>query len=176
VKNANPVCRVWLSLVACLVVGLAAGCHRSDASAAPKSLADKFDITVGGRVVHLQLAVAMPEMERGLMERRDLGPDEGMLFIYERPQRMSFWMRNTPTPLDIGFFDSSGMLEEIYAMQPFDETGVQSRSTLLCLALEMNQGWFHEHGVKAGAQIDVTAVRGALKARGFDPTRYAIGR
>jgi uncharacterized membrane protein (UPF0127 family) len=163
-------------LVVGLLVGLGVGCHRSDASVAPKSLADRFDIAVGGKVVHLQLAVAMPEMERGLMERRDLGPDDGMLFVYERPQRMSFWMRNTPTPLDIGFFDSSGMLEEIYPMQPFDETGVQSRSTLLCLALEMNQGWFRDRGLKPGAQIDVAAVRAALKARGFEPTKYAIGR
>lgn len=159
-----------------LAVSLVAACQRSESSTPPKSVADRFDIKVGAQVVHLQLAVAMPEMERGLMDRRDLGPDDGMLFVYERPQRMSFWMRNTPTPLDIGFFDRTGRLEEIYPLQPFDETSVQSRSTRLCLALETNQGWFAGRGIKPGDQIDVAAVRAALTARGFDPARYPIGR
>ncbi|HYP16949.1 MAG TPA: DUF192 domain-containing protein [Opitutus sp.] len=129
---------------------------------------------MGSRTVRLQLAVREDEMARGLMERRDLGRDDGMLFVYERPQQLSFWMRNTPTPLDIGFFNAHGMLEEVYPMHPFDETPVKSRSTLLSLALEMNQGWFRENGVRPGMQIDVKAVRAALKARGFDPDRFGL--
>lgn len=124
----------------------------------------------------MQLAVREAEMTQGLMERRDLGRDEGMLFVYARPQRMSFWMRNTPTPLDIGFFDDGGMLEEIYPLHPFDETPVATRSTLLTMALEMNQGWFQANGVKPGAQIDLKAVAEALKARGFAPEKYGLGR
>ncbi len=177
-KNANPVSAAtwWRALLVATLIA-AAGCQRADpAAATPKSVADYFDIKVGGQVAHLQLAVTEPEMEHGLMERRDLGPDQGMLFVYARPQRMSFWMHNTPTPLDIGFFDDGGMLEEIYAMQPFDEMTVQSRSTLLTLALEMNHGWFRAHGVRPGAQIDVAAVRAALKQRGFDPAKFGIGK
>lgn len=153
---------------------LVAGCHKPDTGVSAKTVADRFDVKVGGQVVHLQLAVTPPEMERGLMERRDLGEADGMLFVYDRPQQMSFWMRNTPTALDIGFFDRGGLLEEIYALQPFDETGVQSRSTRLALALEMSQGWFAANGVKPGAPIDLAAVRAALKDRGFDPGRYVI--
>ena len=52
----------------------------------------------------MQLAVRPKELERGLMERRDLGTDDAMVFVFERPQPMSFWMRNTPTPLDIAYF------------------------------------------------------------------------
>jgi hypothetical protein len=87
---------------------------------------------------------------------------------------MGFWMRNTPTPLDIGFFNRQGMLEEIYALHPFDESTVQSRSTALSFALEMNQGWFREHGVKPGAQLDLKALAAALKARGFEPRRFGL--
>lgn len=165
-------------LVCALVLpaALIGGCSRggSSASVAPKTLADRFEIRVGGKPVRMQIAVLPAEMERGLMERRDLGWDEGMLFVYARPQRLSFWMRNTPTPLDIGFFNRHGMLEEIYPLHPFDESGVQSRSTMLSLALEVNQGWFRENGVRPGTEIDLAAVRAALKARGFDPARFLL--
>jgi uncharacterized membrane protein (UPF0127 family) len=161
-----------------LGLGLAAtiGCDRNGpAPTEPsKSASHFFDIRVGDRPVRMQIAVEESEMARGLMDRRDLGRDEGMLFIYDRPQRMNFWMRNTPTPLDIGFFNRAGMLEEIYAMHPFDESSVQSRSTTLSFALEMNQGWFRENGIKPGAKLDLEALAAALKARGFEPRRFGL--
>ncbi len=153
------------------------GCGRSDApheQTAPKTVADFFVIPVGGKPVKMQLAVKPREMEHGLMERRDLKPDEGMLFIYERPQQMSFWMRNTPTPLDIGFFSADGVLKEIYQMYPYDETPVPSRSTELKFALEMNQAWFAANEVKPGAKIDLKALAEALRARGIEPWEYAV--
>jgi len=141
---------------------------------APKGPAEFFPSAVGGRAVRLQLAVRLPEMQRGLMERRDLGPDDGMIFVYERPQRLSFWMRNTPTPLDIGFFRGDGTLAEVYPLHPFDETPVASRAEDLQFAVELKQGWFREHGVRPGARLDLDALRTALRARGFDPRRYGL--
>ncbi|MBI4624333.1 MAG: DUF192 domain-containing protein [Verrucomicrobia bacterium] len=135
---------------------------------------DYFPIKIGDKVVRLQLAVRPEEMERGLMDRRDLGRDDGMIFIYEKSQRMQFWMRNTPTPLDIGFFDQGGKLEEIYPLYPFDERTVSSRSEELRFAVEMNQGWYRDNGVKPGAQLDLKALAAALKARGFEPKRYGL--
>ena len=108
------------------------------------------------------------------MERRDLGRDDGMIFVYEKPQQMSFWMRNTPTALDIGFFDSAGVLREVYPLYPFDERSVTSHSDQLQFALELNQGWFRANDVKPGAQLDLKALGAALKARGFDPKRYGL--
>lgn len=181
VKNANPLS----FLLRCTpLVGLAlavalTGCNDKEAAApvasvALKTAADYFEIRIGAKPVRVQLAVREPEMVIGLMGRRDLGRDEGMLFVYRKPQQMSFWMRNTPTPLDIGFFNRDGMLEEIYPMHPFDETPVRSRSTLMSLALEMNQGWFRENGIKPGAHLDVKALAAALKARGFEPADYGL--
>ena len=140
--------------------------------AVSKTIADFFAIKVGNQGVQMQLAVRMDEMQRGLMERRDLKPEQGMLFIYDKPQQQSFWMRNTPTPLDVGFFDATGELQEIYPMYPFDETPVRSRSTSLKFALEMSQGWFAAHGVKPGAKLDMKALATALKERGFDAAAY----
>ena len=67
------------------------------ATVAPKGIGEYFPIKVGGKTVRMQLAVREDEMQRGLMERRDLGKDDGMIFIYAKPQRLSFWMRNSPT-------------------------------------------------------------------------------
>ncbi|HTO04011.1 MAG TPA: DUF192 domain-containing protein [Opitutus sp.] len=179
-KNANPVClRGWLPLRAFVAIVLLplAGCDRQKSEAAVtdrKSVADYFEIRVGDKPVRVQVAVLDDEMQRGLMERRDLAPNDGMLFVYDRPQSMSFWMRNTPTPLDIGFFDQRGKLLEIYALHPFDETGVKSRSAELLFALETNQGWFRENGIKPGAQFDMKALAAALEARGFKPDRFGI--
>ena len=196
-KNANPVLGadhspVWLRFVRGfgLVSLLAAApslalvaCAKEKAgntstviasTATAKTVADFFAIKVGDRSVRMQLAVRPNEMQRGLMQRTDLGTDDGMIFVYERPQHMSFWMRNTPTPLDIGFFNAAGVLEEIYQMHPFDETSVPSRSTQLQFALEMNQGWFAKNGLKPGAKLDLQGLAAALRARGFDPVRFGV--
>jgi uncharacterized protein len=143
--------------------------------AAPKSVSEFFPINVGEKTVRMQLAVLEPEQERGLMERRDLGADDGMIFVYAKSQQMHFWMHNTPTPLDMGFFDHDGVLLEVYPMQPFDERTIASRSTAIQFPLEMRQGWYSANGVKPGARIDLKALAAALKARGFDPSRFGLG-
>jgi uncharacterized membrane protein (UPF0127 family) len=155
---------------------LQAACARSGAgeSAPLKTVADWFAIKVGDRTVQMQLAIYEPEMEYGLMQRRELQPDQGMLFVYRTPTTMNFWMRNTPLPLDIGFFGRDGVLQEIYPMYPFDETPVRSRSAALQFALEMNQGWFRANGIKPGARLDLAAVRAALQARGAAPADFGL--
>lgn len=184
-KNANLLSRVAISvalgslaggLVACAKEKGAAdsGATAATATGAPKTVADFFPIKVGEKTVRMQLAVHPHEMQRGLMERRDLGRDDGMLFVYEKPQQMSFWMRNTPTALDIGFFGADGVLQEVYPLHPFDERTVASRGAELKFALEVNQGWFRESGVKPGAQLDLKALAAALKARGFAPSRFGL--
>jgi uncharacterized membrane protein (UPF0127 family) len=177
VKNANPVSFLLRMLILAVTLSLVTGCGRSDAPrepAAVKTAADFFVIQVGDKPVKMQLAVKPREMERGLMERTDLKPDEGMLFVYLSPQQMSFWMRNTPTPLDIGFFTKDGVLKEIFQLHPYDETPVQSRGGELKFALEVNQGWFEKNEVKPGAKLDLKALSAALKARGFEPWEYGV--
>lgn len=180
-KNANLVSR-WLALGAAVALATASilslsGCDKdaSQTVTVVQPVSTFFPIKVGDSVVRMQLAVSQTEQQRGLMQRRDLGADDGMLFPYRKPQAMSFWMHNTPTPLDIGFFDEQGVLVEIYPLQPFDETSVKSRSKQLKFALEMNQGWFAAHGVRPGAKLDLTAVAAALKARGAEARDYGLG-
>jgi uncharacterized protein len=155
---------------------LVADCARSGPEAAvpPKLASDWFAIKVGERTVQMQLAIYSAEMEHGLMGRRELGRDQGMLFVYVTPVQMRFWMRDTPLPLDIGFFSPEGELKEIYSMLPFDETIILSHDGRLQFALEMNQGWFHDNGVRPGARLDLVALGEALKARGVAPGEFGL--
>lgn len=184
-KNANPLSPrrgprrppLWAvaSLILLLGLSVAPGATRATAAeASPKSAATFFPIAVGDKVLRLQLAVTGPEMERGLMGRRTLGTDEGMVFLFPTPQRLSFWMRNTPLPLDIGYFDAAGRLREHYPLYPFDETSVASRAEDLQFAVEVNQGWFRANQIKRGALLDLKALAAALRERGFDPATYGL--
>lgn len=168
--------RLLLSVFSCalLLGGLAACGGDADKEAAPKTVDDHFAIKIGDQVVKMQIAALPAEQERGLMFRQALGRDEGMLFVFTRAQPMAFWMRNTVIPLDIGYIDTEGVLREIYPMYPRDERSVASRARDLQFALEVNQGWFKERGVKPGAKLDLKAVRDALKARGLDPLKAGL--
>lgn len=159
-----------------------AGCSRDDSAAAnrvatgadAKSVDTFFPIKVGETPLRVQVVVTLDEQTRGLMGRAALAPDEGMIFVYPMPQQMSFWMRNTSIPLDIGFFREDGTLGEVHPMYPFDETPVRSSALDYTVALEVNQGWFAQHGLKPGAKLDLAQVAAALRARGFAPERYGV--
>jgi uncharacterized membrane protein (UPF0127 family) len=155
---------------------LSGGCSEAEKTPVTpvKTIADHFVVKLGNTPAQLQIAVSGAEQQRGLMFRRDLGADEGMIFVYGAPQAMSFWMRNTPSPLDIGFFDREGVLLEIYPLLPFDETPVKSRSNQIRYAVEMKQGWYASHGVKPGDKMDLDALSQALKARGFKPGDWVL--
>jgi uncharacterized membrane protein (UPF0127 family) len=108
------------------------------------------------------------------MQRPDLGRDEGMIFVYERPQQLSIWMRNTPEALDLGYLTPEGVVAEVYGLLPLDERPVNSHGSRIQFALEMPTGWFAAHGVGAGSRIDMKAVAAALKARGFEPEKFGV--
>lgn len=108
------------------------------------------------------------------MHRKSLGENEGMLFIYNQPRTMSFWMRNTHIPLDIGYFSVDGILLEIHLLFPHDEKFVGSHSDAVQYALEMNQGWFSANNLRLGSGIDMEGLRASIEARGFSPRRLGI--
>ena len=167
--------RILRSLAFASVV-LLTGCGRAEPVKATtyQTVDDRFAIHVGTRMVQMQVAALPAEVEKGLMFRQTMGADEGMLFIFPVPQHQSFWMRNTTLPLDIGYFDASGELKEIYPMYPHDEKSVASHSRSIQFCLEMNQGWFKQAGVRPGAKLDLKAVAEALRARGLKPERLGL--
>ena len=165
-----------LHLLVLAALLLLSGCARAATGTAVenKTVDDRFAIRVGSRTVQMQLALSPEEQQKGLMFRQSMGADEGMLFLFDRPQQMSFWMRNTEIPLDIGYFDPAGELKEIYPMYPHDERTVSSHGRDIQFCLEMNQGWFKQNGVRPGARLDLTAVADGIRARGFKPEAVGL--
>lgn len=90
------------------------------------------------------------------MFREELGPDQGMLFVYDSPRRMSFWMRNTVIPLSIAYIDEQGIITQIEDMEPLSEESVPSRLPVQ-YALEVNQGRFEELGIRPGDRVELPA-------------------
>ena len=113
-------------------------------------------------------------MRKGLMYREVLAAENGMLFAYRRPQQGSFWMANTPLPLDIGFFNSEGVLLEVHRMVPYDTNKTRSRSNDVQYALEMNRGWYSSNSVFPGARLNLEDMAKALYGRGEDPRLFAL--
>lgn len=87
------------------------------------------------------------------MGRRDLGEDEGMLFVYRDDGFRHFWMRNTPLPLSIAFIARDGRITQISNLEPFDEASVSSREAVP-YALEVHRGWFRAHGIREGDRVE----------------------
>jgi len=98
--------------------------------------------------VKAEIARTQDERSKGLMYRKTLPDGEGMLFIFERDQVLSFWMKNTLVPLSIAFIASDGRIIDIRDMYPHDENSVYS-SRSVRYALEVPQGWFSRAGVQS---------------------------
>ncbi len=104
--------------------------------------------------VEVEIADERAEQQRGLMERTELAEDAGMLFVFERDEPRSFWMRNTLIPLSIAYIAESGRIVDIQDMQPLDETSHPSAEPAR-YALEVNQGFFAERGIEAGDEVEI---------------------
>ena len=166
-------CTIQFLIAAAVIMGLMPACRRNSQTA-PASPEEFFQLILEGRNIEVQLSITDVEKQKGLMHRRSLGENEGMLFIYRQPRNLSFWMRNTLIPLDIGYFTADGILREIHPLYPHDENSVGSHSDAVQYALEMNQGWFSTQGIIPGAQLDMESLKAAVIARGFNPRRLGI--
>ena len=101
------------------------------------------------------------ERAQGLMFRESLPRFSGMLFVYDRPQPVAFWMKNTLIPLDMLFFDTEGRLVRIKSQaQPHDETPVVGGDNIQYV-LEINGGLAGQLGLDPGAELRHPAVTGA---------------
>lgn len=106
----------------------------------------------------IDLADDAEERARGLMFVEQMAAMKGMLFVYERPQPVSFWMRNTLIPLDMIFLDETGTVAGIHEnAQPLDETPIPGGDGILAV-LELNGGMAARLGIDEGSELRHSAL------------------
>lgn len=99
-----------------------------------------------------EIADTQETRNRGFMEREQIPDGTGMIFVFERDQILSFWMKNTPHPLSIAYIDSTGKIRDIYHMTPFSMANWTSTVSVR-YALEVPQGWFEKEGIAVGDKV-----------------------
>ncbi len=133
----------WIPLV--VLGGLLMGCGGSGLQTTR--------MTVGNASLKVELAIDSGEQARGLMYRKKLGSNRGMLFVYEDEEHRSFWMKNTYIPLSVAYIDAEREIVHITDMLP---RSLDSHPSLQpCqFALEVNRGWFEEQNVEVGDRVE----------------------
>lgn len=109
-------------------------------------------IRLGDQILTVEIADTTPARAKGLMGRKTLGENQGMLFIYPKAEKLSFWMKNTLIPLSIAFFDEKKRLLEIIDMMP-ETLDTHTSWAPAQYALEMNQGWFEKKSIQIGTKF-----------------------
>lgn len=109
-------------------------------------------LTAGEHQIQVYVARSDEERAQGLMYRRDMPEDEGMLFMCDECDVQSFWMKDTPLPLSIAFLEEDGTILKIADLEPYDLEG-ESSGHPVRFVLEVNQGWFDERGIGAGTRL-----------------------
>lgn len=101
----------------------------------------------------VQVAATLDEQEKGLMFRRSLGEKEGMIFPYDPPQEVAFWMKNTLIPLDMIFIGPDGRIARVATARALDLTPVPSGGPISAV-LEIGGGRAAELGIREGDKVD----------------------
>jgi len=101
----------------------------------------------------VEVARSLEQQQAGLMFRRTLADDRGMIFPYDPPQHVAFWMRNTLIPLDMVFIRADGTIARIATAKPLDETPVPSGEPVAAV-LELRGGRASELGIRPGDRVE----------------------
>lgn len=106
-------------------------------------------IEIGDKEYNVEVARTEEEKIKGLQEKESLGENEGMLFIYDEPQELAFWMKDTAIPLDIVFIDEDGEVISVQQGQPYDETLLEEDGVMYVLEINQNSG------IQPGDELDI---------------------
>ena len=118
----------------------------------PQTNLPRTVVTAGMYRIDSQVAATPQQREIGLMFRKEMPQQEGMLFVFERPGVQCFWMKNTLLPLTAAFVDDDGTIVNLADMQPQTTTSHCSDKPVRYV-LEVNQGWFAKKKMKAGLRL-----------------------
>ncbi len=111
-----------------------------------------IQLSAGMHLIRAEVAQSPDQRSIGLMHRPSMGPNEGMLFIFEQAGQQCFWMKNTLLPLSIAFLADDGSIVNIESMKPQTLDSHCSKKPVR-FVLEMNEGWFTKRGIKPGSVL-----------------------
>ena len=112
----------------------------------------RMELNASFHRIEAEVAADQANRTQGLMQRRSLAPNQGMLFVFPQIDRHCMWMRNTLLPLSVAFLDEQGRILNVEDMQPQTDTS-HCAAAPARFALEMNLGWFSRKGLKSGLRI-----------------------
>jgi len=112
----------------------------------------RLQLQAGLHLITVQVASTAAQRNTGLMWRRSMPPNEGMLFVFEAPAIQCFWMKNTFLPLTVAFVADDGRIVNLVDMQPLSERSHCSAEPVR-FVLEMHQGWFAQRGIESGQRL-----------------------
>jgi uncharacterized membrane protein (UPF0127 family) len=117
-------------------------------------------ITAGGpQKFTIELALSDGQMEQGLMFRRNLAPDAGMLFDFKRPTTVTMWMKNTFIPLDMLFLDEHGQIVDIHERAVPLSLDIIAAKAPARYVIELNGGTVARLGIKTGDKVVSPAIK-----------------
>ena len=120
--------------------------------AAAQTAMPVLELNAGFHRIEAEVAANDQNRQLGLMQRRNMAPQHGMLFVFPQDNTHCMWMRNTLLPLSVAFLDEQGQIINVEDMQPQTEDNHCARRPAR-YALEMNLGWFAQRGLKAGSKL-----------------------
>lgn len=112
-----------------------------------------MELTAGIHRIEAEVAATQQNRMQGLMHRKSMAPQHGMLFVFAADARHCMWMRNTYLPLAVAFLDAQGRILNVEEMQPQTENN-HCAAAPARFALEMNAGWFRARGIGPGMPIN----------------------
>jgi uncharacterized membrane protein (UPF0127 family) len=122
------------------------------AECVPQTQLSRTTLNAGMHLLQVQLAQDFEQRQIGLMWRKEMPQNEGMLFIFEQPAVQCFWMRNTYLPLTAAFVADDGTIVNLADMKPMNDSSHCSNKPVR-FVLEMNQGWFAKRNIQAGYKL-----------------------
>ena len=144
--------RMLIAALLCCIVALSTAQASERHKLIIKTASDQF-------AFHVEIADTEPKRTQGLMYRRDMARDHGMLFTYTYDLVMSFWMKNTYIPLDLIFIDKTGKITGFHKNAVPHSLADMSSVRPVRAVLEINAGLVDALGIKAGDQIIYAPLR-----------------
>ena len=109
-------------------------------------------VKVGAHALRVEVAATDAEREKGLMFRKSMAANDGMLFVFDEAAYHAMWMKNTLIPLSVAFLDRDGVILNVLDMEPQTLDSHQAAGPAI-YAIETNKGWYAAHQVKAGDKV-----------------------